>query len=559
MVAAQGETKPFTLVRAIPDDVFVCATGHYNPERQFLYDYWSDVADAFFASGITEDVLGLLTTQLDEQQRAEFDRIWDRFGGICRSIDWEQLDRGEFVFAERMTVFSGGSANVRGAFPNIVVMVRADESASNYTGLVEMFEAAADEINGLSGSNVLRVVESEKYDAEIHSVNLLGSVPGAPSMEFALTRRGDVIVFSLGGELLEDVLARLADDSAGGRLADDPRFVSAFQQLPEAEDSMVFFDMQNMLRPLEQMFRSIALRARGPGDVTRNTGLNAKASQKNAEALNAYLHGEYQQAYELANAARELEPRDSLVLYNLACFSALVGKRNDALDWLEKAVEAGFYAPSKIASDSDLASLRGDPRFEELVSRAAELARLHSARDIVVNSSRTSEAYRITTQGWQACDRGEYEEALKLAEQALALAPDDPRPRYLAACAHARLGHADQALGDLRKAVDAGFYCPQHISDDPDLASVRERPEYAQALEAARRGAAAHGADDTDTYESLFLNLMTRIMRSARVVDCIAAVEYTEGYTTHQDSIAMLAPDAADDPLYSVFVRGGTV
>ncbi len=56
--------------------------------------------------------------------------------------------------------------------------------------------------------------------------------------------------------------------------------------------------------------------------------------------------------------------------YNLACFEARTGRSDEALAALTRAIEG---EPERVrqfaAGDEDLAPLRGDPRFEELVGR----------------------------------------------------------------------------------------------------------------------------------------------------------------------------------------------
>jgi non-specific serine/threonine protein kinase/serine/threonine-protein kinase len=47
---------------------------------------------------------------------------------------------------------------------------------------------------------------------------------------------------------------------------------------------------------------------------------------------------------------------------------ALSGRREDALALLEEAVRHGFRDARRIASDDDLKSLRGDPRFEAVLA-----------------------------------------------------------------------------------------------------------------------------------------------------------------------------------------------
>jgi serine/threonine protein kinase/Tfp pilus assembly protein PilF len=67
--------------------------------------------------------------------------------------------------------------------------------------------------------------------------------------------------------------------------------------------------------------------------------------------------------------AEELMPLDSIVQYNVACFYASTGEVDRALAALERALSQNFGHRSWIEQDSDLASLRGDPRFQALLDR----------------------------------------------------------------------------------------------------------------------------------------------------------------------------------------------
>jgi hypothetical protein len=55
--------------------------------------------------------------------------------------------------------------------------------------------------------------------------------------------------------------------------------------------------------------------------------------------------------------------------YNLACALALAGKRDDALATLEQAVARGWTDAAHMAADTDLVSLRGEPRFKALAAK----------------------------------------------------------------------------------------------------------------------------------------------------------------------------------------------
>ena len=69
-----------------------------------------------------------------------------------------------------------------------------------------------------------------------------------------------------------------------------------------------------------------------------------------------------------AEKALEIDPADAGVRYNVACLFALENKPERAIDCLEEAMAAGFGLRDWIRQDPDLASLRGDPRFEKILS-----------------------------------------------------------------------------------------------------------------------------------------------------------------------------------------------
>jgi tetratricopeptide (TPR) repeat protein len=87
---------------------------------------------------------------------------------------------------------------------------------------------------------------------------------------------------------------------------------------------------------------------------------------------------ELQKAGKKADAAQAATAASGMMdssvgMYNLACYQALKGDKAAALAALKKSVELGCAEPG-IAQDSDLASLKGDPVFEGLVTQV--LARL---------------------------------------------------------------------------------------------------------------------------------------------------------------------------------------
>ena len=72
-----------------------------------------------------------------------------------------------------------------------------------------------------------------------------------------------------------------------------------------------------------------------------------------------------------AREVTALASMNSMVTYNLACLDALSGNSEEALAWLEEAVESGYSDASWMLQDEDLSSLREDSRFTEINEIAA--------------------------------------------------------------------------------------------------------------------------------------------------------------------------------------------
>ncbi len=99
-----------------------------------------------------------------------------------------------------------------------------------------------------------------------------------------------------------------------------------------------------------------------------------EADPKFVEAL-AFLgntftrRGLHQKGLDLDLRLVRLRPESPRAFYNLACSYALLGRPEDALGALERALEYGFDDAQHLARDDDLKSLRDDPRFAEIIVR----------------------------------------------------------------------------------------------------------------------------------------------------------------------------------------------
>jgi tetratricopeptide (TPR) repeat protein len=89
-------------------------------------------------------------------------------------------------------------------------------------------------------------------------------------------------------------------------------------------------------------------------------------------AADALERKEYTRAIYFLTIATEVRPEYPLAWYNRACSWARAGNRKKALEDLHMAVEKGYRDKARMENDSDLASLRGDERFQEILSGLSE-------------------------------------------------------------------------------------------------------------------------------------------------------------------------------------------
>jgi tetratricopeptide (TPR) repeat protein len=95
-----------------------------------------------------------------------------------------------------------------------------------------------------------------------------------------------------------------------------------------------------------------------PGEAYRPVGW-----EWSSEAFPFFASGEPERAYELLSAANEEHPDAASVLYNLACAEALIGKGDEALEHVRRAIELYPDFAKYAREDSDFDSIRDRPEF----------------------------------------------------------------------------------------------------------------------------------------------------------------------------------------------------
>jgi non-specific serine/threonine protein kinase/serine/threonine-protein kinase len=81
----------------------------------------------------------------------------------------------------------------------------------------------------------------------------------------------------------------------------------------------------------------------------------------------------FEEAIQMA-AAADQPFKLSVAWVSFADGAAIAGRRNEALQYLDQAIDHGYGPPESITGDPDLKSLQGDPRFDALVAKAHQNA-----------------------------------------------------------------------------------------------------------------------------------------------------------------------------------------
>jgi adenylate cyclase len=152
------------------------------------------------------------------------------------------------------------------------------------------------------------------------------------------------------------------------------RFEEAARLFAEAldvrEDYQAAFFAAQSREALGETTAAAAAYTRALEVVQRHMELNpddARAATMRAVALCRL--GRTAEGFEWAERAIFADPEDAGVRYNVACLYAVGGAADRALDCLDSAVTAGFGNREWLERDPDLESVRGLPRFDDLLSR----------------------------------------------------------------------------------------------------------------------------------------------------------------------------------------------
>jgi Zn-dependent protease len=107
--------------------------------------------------------------------------------------------------------------------------------------------------------------------------------------------------------------------------------------------------------------------------IARQQNHQYAAAAYKALQVAAFHSGDYSLSADAGRQAFE-RTKEPGVAYNIACAEARAGRADEALAWIERAVEMGYRDVKAMASDPDLETLRSRPEFEAICGRLREVA-----------------------------------------------------------------------------------------------------------------------------------------------------------------------------------------
>ena len=191
-----------------------------------------------------------------------------------------------------------------------------------------------------------------------------------------------------------------------------------------------------------------------------------------AEAWILYAEGKYDEAVDRLHKAIDRKPDTEGAYYLLGRTLFAAGKYQEVVDMAESAIAASgedynVYVPIKNA----LGALGKTEALQHLTHQRIQVLEAHLKKVPEDARGRT-----LLATDYVHVKRAD--DALREANLAMALRPNDAMVMYNVACVFGRLDRKPECLEALQKAWNAGFRDPAWARRDPDLAILHGEPEF---------------------------------------------------------------------------------
>ena len=352
--------------RAVPAVVFVNGVGGRLEDWE-IYRSWGRLVAAHGLAGITFEapteapatalpqVMAWLAKEgpalgIDKSRVA----LWSCSGNVTSAMPFQMNDAGRNLLAAVVYYGTGEAKAIRTDLPVYFVLAGRD-SPNLKEGIRALWTRAIAQgapwtmVDAPSLTHAFDALDEGPESRRVvrETVEFLAAhlFPQPPAPPPSLARRALTHVYGVENAEAADAYREI--------LAADPKDQDAQRLL-----GLVLLRSGKSKEAVEAIRKSIAMGSDGPSTY-QTLGQALMQDRQYAEAI---------EAYERVVRARGPSP---WVLYDLACAYALTGKKDAALDHLAKAVESGYRDRDHIAADPDLASLREEPRYKEIVASLA--------------------------------------------------------------------------------------------------------------------------------------------------------------------------------------------
>lgn len=187
------------------------------------------------------------------------------------------------------------------------------------------------------------------------------------------------------------------------------------------------------------------------------------------------MNGEFQEAVDVWQHALELAP-SGLIYANMATSMYLLGRYDEAIPLYHQAIEQApeDYELWGNLGDAYRHASTGRDMAGPMYRNAIKLAE----QRLAVNAS---DSYALALLGHYHAALGNREQAVEALERAVALNPEDMYVHYSSATALATLGEPDRAISALEQALDRGFPMQLALSD-ANLKELKELPRFEASM-----------------------------------------------------------------------------
>ncbi|HEX6083519.1 MAG TPA: M56 family metallopeptidase [Thermoanaerobaculia bacterium] len=274
-----------------------------------------------------------------------------------------------------------------------------------------------------------------------------------------------------------DDLDAIADDSDFDPIRNDARFRQFVQaRLGDATD-------RRMTETMDK-YRSLRTDRVRDGDEWFDVGNDLLRLRRLDDSIDAF---------ERSIAAGE---KTSSAMYNIACAYSLKQDAANGLVWLRKAIEHGYSGDGHMRHDDDIAFLRTQPGFKELMQLAKDLEMrgcCEGSLSLVYDDWKAAAEHHQTMAqkhpesgrawfnlGFTALQARDFPQAIDAFHRAADKNYKPGTSAYNIACAYALQENRDAAFQWLEKAKAAGFDVEDHADDDDDLNSLHRDPRFRQ-------------------------------------------------------------------------------